>query len=44
MASTLKVNEIQHTSGTTALSIDTGGRVLQPTKPAFKGFAESRSK
>ena len=38
MASTLKVNEIQHTGGTTALSIDTGGRILQPTKPAFRAY------
>jgi hypothetical protein len=38
MASTLKVNEIQHTGGTTALTIDNGGRVLQPTKPAFRAY------
>ena len=39
MASTLKVNELQHTGGTTALTIDNGGRILQPTKPAFKAYA-----
>ena len=38
MASTLKVNEIQHTGGTSAMVIDNGGRVLQPTKPAFKTY------
>ena len=36
MASTLKVNEIQHTSGTTALTIDSTGRILQPAKPVFR--------
>ena len=35
MASILKVNEIQHTGGTSALTMDSSGRVLQPTKPAF---------
>ena len=38
MASTLKVNEIQHTNGTSALTIDNSGRVLQPTKPSFKAY------
>ena len=33
MASVLKVNEIQHTNGTTAFTIDTSGRVLMPTVP-----------
>ena len=33
---TLKVpTTIQNTAGTTAMTIDTAGRVLQPTKPAF---------
>ena len=36
MASTLKVNELQHTGGTTALTVDSTGRVLQPAKPAFR--------
>ena len=35
MASTLKVNTIQHTGGTSALTIDSGGRILQPEKPHF---------
>tara|TARA_Y100001973_G_C4990816_1_gene228829 strand:+ start:70 stop:570 length:501 start_codon:yes stop_codon:yes gene_type:complete len=33
--STIKVNEVQHTGGTTSLTIDSSGRILQPTKPAF---------
>jgi hypothetical protein len=33
MASILKVNEIQHTGGTTALTIDSSGRLLTPTLP-----------
>ena len=35
MASVLKVNEIQHTGGTSALTVDSSGRILQPAKPAF---------
>ena len=35
MASTLKVNTIQHTGGTTGMTIDSSGRILQPNKPAF---------
>ena len=31
----LDVNTIRHTNGTTALTIDTAGRIQQPTKPAF---------
>jgi len=38
MASILKVNELQHTGGTTALTVDSSGRILQPTKPAFAVF------
>ena len=30
-----KVNTIKHTDGTTAMTIDSSGRVLQPTKPCF---------
>jgi hypothetical protein len=33
MASTLQVNEIKHTGGTTALTIDSSGRLLTPTLP-----------
>ena len=36
MASTLKVNTIQHTGGTTGMTIDSAGRILTPTRPAFK--------
>lgn len=35
MASVLKVNEIQHTSGTSAITIDSNGNVNFPVKPAF---------
>ena len=35
MASILKVNEIQHTGGTTALTVDTNGHLLTPARPAF---------
>tara|TARA_Y100000289_G_scaffold64959_1_gene77680 strand:- start:58 stop:549 length:492 start_codon:yes stop_codon:yes gene_type:complete len=35
MASTLKVNTIQHTGGTSALTIDSTGRVLTPARPMF---------
>ena len=35
MASTLKVNTIAHSGGTTAMTIDSAGRVSQPAKPAF---------
>jgi len=38
MASTLKVNEIQHTNGTSALTIDTNGIISQPAKPSFKAY------
>ena len=35
MASTLKVNTIQHTGGTTGLTIDSSGRILTPARPMF---------
>tara|TARA_B100001093_G_C26631546_1_gene929117 strand:- start:89 stop:580 length:492 start_codon:yes stop_codon:yes gene_type:complete len=35
MASTLKVNTIQHTGGTTGMTVDSSGRVLTPTRPMF---------
>lgn len=35
MSSVLKVNEIQHTGGTTALTIDSSGVISQPAKPMF---------
>jgi len=33
--STLKVQEIQHTGGTTAQTIDSTGRILTPARPSF---------
>ena len=36
MASTLKVNEIQHSGGTTALTIDSSGRIAKPNMVAFQ--------
>ena len=41
MASVLKVNEIQHTGGTSAMTIDTSGRILTPARPAFHYSAHS---
>ena len=38
MASTLKVNTIAHSGGTTALTIDSSGRILSPARPAFSGI------
>jgi len=38
MTSIIKVDTLQNTTGDTALTIDNGGRVLQPTKPAFKVY------
>ena len=35
MASTLKVNTIQHTGGTTGMTIDSSGRVLTPARPTL---------
>jgi len=35
MASTLKVNNIEHSGGTTALNIDSTGRVTKPALPFF---------
>lgn len=36
MTSVLKVDNIQSSGGTAALSIDSSGRVTQPAKPAFR--------
>ena len=36
MASELHVDAIKHSGGTTALEIDSSGRVLTPARPAFK--------
>jgi hypothetical protein len=35
MASIIGVNELQHTNGTTAATIDSSGHILTPTRPAF---------
>jgi len=36
MASELGVQTIQHTNGTDAMTIDSGGRILTPARPAFR--------
>ena len=37
-ASTIRATTIQHTNGTTALTIDTSGRMLMPNIPAFSAW------
>ena len=48
MASTLKVNTIAHSGGTTAMTIDSGGRMVQSNRPLFfanaHNTANSRAK
>ena len=39
--STLKVDNIQHTNGTSAISIDTAGRVSRPNKCFFHVYIDS---
>ena len=39
MTSTLKVQNIAHTGGTNAMTIDSGGRVLMPQVPMFQVHA-----
>ena len=41
MASTLKVNTIAHSGGTTAMTIDSGGRMVQSNRPLF--FANAKN-
>ena len=41
MASILGIDTIQHQSGTTAMTIDSTGRVLSPSRPAFSVFNTS---
>lgn len=41
MASILGVQELQHTNGTTAATIDSSGRILQPAKPFFSAWRSS---
>ena len=42
MASILKVNEIQHTGGTSALTVDSSGRVFTPARPSFNAGLASQ--
>ena len=35
MASTLRVNTIAHSGGTNAMTIDSGGRMVQSNRPVF---------
>jgi Ethanolamine utilization protein EutJ (predicted chaperonin) len=39
--STLKVDTIQHSGGTTGLTIDSSGRILTPARPAFRAYDAS---
>ena len=41
MASILKVNELQHTNGTTGLTISSGGVTVMPNRPAFACHLET---
>jgi len=41
MASTLKVNTIAHTGGTNAMTIDSGGRMIQSNRPLFSAKAKN---
>ena len=43
MTSVLKVDNIQNSSGTSALSIDSSGRVTQPVVPAFRLEVDGQS-
>ena len=44
MASTLKVQNIAHTGGTTAMTVDSSGRVTKPQIPAFHvGLASAQT-
>ncbi len=36
MASILKVENLSHTNGTAAMTIDSSGRILQPARPMFQ--------
>lgn len=38
MASIIGVQELQHTNGTSAMSIDSSGRVTTPARPAFRAY------
>lgn len=43
MASVIGVQTLQHTNGTTAATIDTAGRIVTPTRPAFHARLTSGS-
>jgi len=43
MTSILKVDSIAQSNGTTAATIDTAGRIIQPTKPIFRVVKRSSS-
>ena len=43
MTSIVKVDNIQNSSGTAALSIDSSGRITTPARPAFKAIRSSAS-
>lgn len=38
MSSTLRVNELQNLSGTSAMTIDSNGNINQPAKAAFRAY------
>jgi hypothetical protein len=40
MASIIGVETLQHTNGTTGLTIDSSGRVFKPATPAFHAYAD----
>ena len=41
MSSVIKVNALQHTNGTSALTIDSNGRILTPATPAFSAYRDA---
>ena len=41
--SKLSVNTIAHTGGTTAMTVDSTGRILTPARPAFRAYLSSNS-
>lgn len=43
MASIIGVENLQHTNGTTAATIDSVGRVLTPARPAFHAYGTTAS-
>ena len=41
--SKLSVNTIAHTGGTTAMTVDSSGRILTPARPAFRAYLNANS-